>query len=248
MEQTKETEQDVRERVERAYSMVVYAKFASAIEEIEKAFFTGKGKNKLPRFVFAINNKCKSAVAFVSPNALFDKADGKKVQYLGINPRYLDRGSAYVLKTLCHELCHVYEHAYIHIPRGGYHDKQWHDLMISCGLEPVYMNKSKTRVSDKIIEGGEFEDFVKAFEEKNPDFFNVVEFRESVVKNWKENNPDSEADEDGAMADNADKLVKTYNRNKIKYVCPSCNAKVWGKAGLHVTCSDCGEDFEEEEK
>lgn len=239
MEQTEET---------KAYTLEVYAKFALAIEEIEKTFFVGKDKKKFPRFVFAINNRCKAAVAFVSPDALFDKTDGKKVQYLGINPHYLDRGSAYVLQTLCHELCHVYEHAYIHIPRGGYHDKQWHGLMTSCGLEPVYMNKSKTNVSDKIIEGGEFEDFVKAFEENHPDFFNVVEFRESVVKGWKEENPNAEADEEGAMADNADKPVKTYNRNKIKYVCPDCEAKVWGKAGLHIACSDCGAYFVEEEK
>lgn len=239
--------EEVKEK-EDAYTLEVYGKFQKAIDKIEEVFFLGKDRKKFPRFVFAINNKCKSAVAFVSPNALFDKTDGKKVQYLGINPRYLDRGTAYVLQTLCHELCHVYEHAYIHIPRGGYHDKQWHELMISCGLEPVYMNKSKTSVSDKIIEGGEFEAFVKAFDEENPHFFNVVEFTQSVVSGWKENNPDAEADEEGAMADNADKPVKTYDRNKIKYICPSCNAKVWGKAGLHITCSDCGEDFVEEEK
>ena len=233
---------------EKEDALEVYSKFQKAIDSIEKVFFLRKDRKKFPRFVFAINNKCKSAVAFVSPNALFDKTDGKKVQYLGVNPRYLDMGTAYVLQTLCHELCHVYEHAYIHIPRGGYHDKQWHELMISCGLEPVYQNSSKTSVSDRIIEGGEFGSFVKAFEEENPNFFNVVAFTQSVVSGWKENNPDSEADEEGAMADNADKPGKTYNRNKIKYICPSCNSKVWGKAGLHITCTDCGEDFVEEEK
>lgn len=239
--------EEVKEK-EDAYTLEVYSKFQKAIDSIEKVFFLGKDRKKFPKFVFAINNKCKSAVAFVSPNALFDKTDGKKVQYLGVNPRYLNMGTAYVLQTLCHELCHVYEHAYIHIPRGGYHDKQWHELMISCGLEPVYQNTSKTSVSDRIIEGGEFESFVKAFEEENPNFFNVVAFTQSVVSRWKESNPESEADEEGATADNADKPVKIYNRNKIKYICPKCNAKVWGKAGLHVTCSDCGEDFVEEEK
>ena len=42
--------------------------------------------------------------------------------------------------------------------------------------------------------------------------------------------------------------MKKYNRNKIKYVCPDCQAKVWGKAGLHITCDDCNIAFEEEDK
>lgn len=32
-------------------------------------------------------------------------------------------------------------------------------------------------------------------------------------------------------------------KNKIKYSCPSCEANIWGKAGLTVTCDDCDEHF-----
>ena len=41
--------------------------------------------------------------------------------------------------------------------------------------------------------------------------------------------------------------VKKYNRNKVKYTCPDCGAKVWGKLGLHIECSNCACSFEEEE-
>ena len=104
-------------------TLEVYRKFQKAADLIEEKFFTGKGKQSFPRYVFAINTKCKGVVcAFVQINALFDKRSGDKIQYLGVNPRYLARGNGYVLTTLCHELCHIYENAFIHIPRGGYHE------------------------------------------------------------------------------------------------------------------------------
>jgi DNA-directed RNA polymerase subunit RPC12/RpoP len=59
---------------------------------------------------------------------------------------------------------------------------------------------------------------------------------------------DGDDTEDGSpKTDNADKTVKKYNRNKVKYICPDCGAKVWGKPGLHIECSDCACSFEEEE-
>ena len=231
-------------------TLEVYQKFQKAVDLIEEKFFTGKGKQSFPRYVLAINNKCKSVVcAFVQNNALFDKLNGDKIQYLGINPRYLAQGNEHVLSTLCHELCHIYENAFIHIPRGGYHDKAWADLMKDCGLEPVYLNKSKTSVNEKIIEGGGFEAFVKDFTEEYGDYFNVVEYSQTVAQGYKDRNPDSDADlSDAPAADNADKPVKVYNRNKTKYTCRCCGLTVWGKAGLDISCNDCMETLDEEEK
>lgn len=58
---------------------------------------------------------------------------------------------------------------------------------------------------------------------------------------------DGQEEEDGPRVDNADKPIKKYNRNKVKYTCPDCGAKVWGKAGLRIACEDCCELFDEEE-
>lgn len=33
-----------------------------------------------------------------------------------------------------------------------------------------------------------------------------------------------------------------------KYICPECQAKVWGKAGLSIHCNKCDCDLEEEEE
>ena len=233
-------------------STELYKKIQNVIDLLDNSFFSGKGKEKIPELVFAINNQCRSCVtAFVSPDALYDKVNNKKLQYLGINPKHLDRDISEILATICHELCHVYENAYIHIPRGGYHDKRWAELMESCGLTAVFLNKSKTVVSTRIAEGGIFEDFVKKFREENgEDYFNIVEYSPIIEHKTKValGLEDSDGDEDDTpKADNADKPIKKYNRNKVKYTCSDCGVKVWGKAGLHIECSDCACSFEEEE-
>lgn len=216
------------------YSVMLYTKFQTIIDMIEQEFFLSKGKKAFPKIVLALNNRCSSCVvAFVAPDYLFDKKDEEKVQYLAINPKYMQRDISEIVATLCHELCHVYEVAYIHIPRGGYHTKAWCDLMRGCGLEPIFNNKSKTSVHRKIVEGGVFEEFCKKFDK---DFFSIVEYSQDM---------DTNKGEGGA--DNADKPVKKYNRNKIKYTCPECDTHVWGKAGLNIYCNDCECSFEEEE-
>lgn len=235
-------------------STELYGKIQTVINELDSNFFTGKGKQSIPEIVFAINNSCHACVtAFVSPDALYDKKNNKKLQYIGINPRHLNRDISEILATICHELCHVYENAFIHIPRGGYHDKEWDKLMRDCGLEPKYLNKSKTAVSTKVLEGGDFEKFVAGFKEiHGEDYFNIVEYSPLVEHQTKvalglEDDDGEDSENDTPKADNADKPVKKYNRNKIKYTCPDCQSRVWGKAGLNIECVDCACSFEEEE-
>lgn len=96
-------------------------------------------------------------------------------------------------------------------------------------------------------------DFVKDFIDSfGEDYFNIVAYSPEIEHKTKVKLGliDSDITEDDGIpkADNANKEIKKYNRNKVKYVCPSCEAKVWGKTGLHIFCSDCDCDcdFEEE--
>ena len=107
------------------------------------------------------------------------------------------------------------------------------------------MNKSKTGVATQIIEGGEFDSFVNSFKEEfGEDYFNLVEYSTEIENQLRKN---IEGIEDIPRADNADKQRKKYNRNKTKYVCPSCECKLWGKAGLDIYCNTCDCDFTEVE-
>ena len=224
---------------------VIYSKMQVAEAEIEKFFFTSKGKEKFPPVLYAINYSCeRCCVAYVRPNSLFDTDKKEIVQYLCFNPNYLNRTLAETLSTMVHELCHVYETAYIHIPRGGYHTNAWCDLMRACGLEPVFFNPSRTAVSHTIVEGGLFEQFANYFIEKYGDnYFNIT------VHDWDDDgddptptNPDDPtATPTPLRPDNWGKRPKTYNRNKVKYTCCGCGAKVWGKPQLVMACCKCSD-------
>lgn len=220
---------------------VIYSKMQCAVDEIEKFFFTSKKLEKFPPVLYAVNYSCaRGVVAYVRPASLYDTEKKEVVHYLCINPSFLSRGLEYLLSTLVHELCHVYESEYIHIARGGYHDKQWHDLMIGCGLQPRYQNASRTAVDETIIEGGIFTDFVKYFIGKYGEaYFNLATYTPKLDD---EGNPapvTPPADDGRPRADNYGKPIKVYNRNKIKYTCCGCGAKVWGKPNLHIFCGDC---------
>lgn len=239
---------------ENKYTMQVYGKMQFCMNLIEKRFFLDKGKEKLPKVVMAINNRCNSCVvAYIQYGALYDKSSKEKIQYFAINPAFLNRSVPEILSTICHEICHIYENEYIHIARGGYHDKIWAGLMQDCGLDPIYLNASKTAVSHKIIEGGDFEKFSTDFVEKyGDDFFTLQEYNPFLMPTDPKDDGDSDGDSDddtpkSPKPDNDGKVPKKYNRNKIKYVCPNCKCKVWGKAGLNLHCNDCDCDFEVEE-
>ena len=110
--------------------------------------------------------------------------------------------------------------------------------MEGCGLAPRYHNASRTSVDETIIEGGAFVSFVEYFTKKyGNDYFNLT--THDCITTDDGNKPTTPADDGRPRADNADKPIKVYNRNKIKYTCSGCGAKVWGKSNLHIVCADC---------
>ena len=225
-----------------SYNECVYRTIQKAVKAMEERFFTCRGKQPLPDIVVSLNNRCgKRVAAYVNPEYMYDRVKQDKVHYLAINTDYLDRDAGETLATIYHELCHVYECTYIHIPRNGYHSKAWEALMTEAGLRPVYQNKAKTSVGTEIMEGGEFEAFVKGFLEEHGGFLLPVRYKEDMEVRKPEGN------QDRPVADNADRERKTYNRNKTKYKCPLCGANVWGKPQLVLFCGN-GHDVEEMEE
>lgn len=223
-----------------SYNECVYSTIQKAIKAIEEKFFTGKGKHPFPDIVVSLNNRCGDRVAaYVSPQYMYDKIKKDKIHYLAINTDYLDRDARETLATIYHELCHVYECTYIHIPRNGYHSKAWEGLMLDAGLRPVYQNKAKTSVGTEIINGGEFDVFVTDFLAEHGAFLLPVRYK----KNMALQKPEGSESQYRPTADNADKEQKTYNRNKIKYKCPLCGTSVWGKPSLELFCGN-GHDVE----
>jgi hypothetical protein len=115
--------------------------------------------------------------------------------------------------------------------------------------DTIYTIAGKTiepKQADYIEEKYFWEKLVRPADIYGEDYFNIVEYSQELVHETRVALGLGDEEDDEPRADNADKPVKKYNRNKIKYTCPDCGVKVWGKSGLHIECSDCGCSFEEE--
>ena len=217
------------------YTEQVYTLFNAILEEAHNTFFK-KLYDIIPDVVFSVDWKCRQTVlGYCVPYAFkkkgddtedFDEENAKmnvKVQFIAINPSLFNMGFRSTFGTFVHELCHLYEHKYIGVTRGNYHSKKWEYLMNVCGLEAVFAS-GRQSASTKIPENGIFDEFLAYFKEKHKGL--LIPFEKiDTVAGGKE---------------------KTPNRNKIKYTC-LCNNNVWGKAGLHIYCTECDSEYREEE-
>lgn len=81
---------------------------------------------------------------------------GKKTRLheISINPE--KRPDLAAGQTLVHEMVHLWQHEHGSTGRAGYHNAQWAEKMRGVGLDPVFHDASRQRVSEKVIEQGTF--------------------------------------------------------------------------------------------
>jgi len=197
------------------------------------AFFNSKlFDNQLPEVLIILNRKSPKtfghfhAEQYITRQEASSKKKNKMlISELSLNPdKFLDHPEIEIMQTLGHEMVHAWQrHCTDKQPRGGYHDKIWGRKMEEIGLMPSHTGKpdgKKTgqQMMDYIIAGGKFEKIAKRFMQSHP----------SIL---------------GSLPQLA--ASKQSNKNKVKYSCPSCEANIWGKPGLHVECVDCSESFME---
>lgn len=101
--------------------------------------------------------------------------------------------------------------------KNGYHNQEWADKMIELGLQPVSIDKpggvTGRKVTHEIVADGPFEKACDAF------------LAEGYLVTW-QTLPHL-------------KGAKDPKKNKVKYICPQCEAKAWGKPDLYIKCGDC---------
>lgn len=162
-----------------------------------------------------------------STNSLLDVLEGRQTELMheiSLNPDTLSREPLAVISTLVHEMCHLERQITGKAPRGGYHDKQWAEMMLAVGLTPVSYDKPGTmlgqKVSHEIEAGGAFE---RAFNAMPTDF--LLPFSHVAI---------------------VDKVKKKKKAaSKTKYTCSGCESNIWGKPSLVVMCGDCSDDDDE---
>ena len=143
------------------------------------------------------------------------------VHEICLNPNTMNRGNDKWHSTLVHEMVHLWEKVNGTESRYNYHNRKWAKKMEAIGLMPSKTGnpggaKTGRPMSHYIIKGGEFE---IAFRKIASD--SLMRLTLPLTPN---------------------RFFGASNKRKIKYVC-KCDTKVWGKAGLLISCMVCNKQL-----
>lgn len=203
----------------------------STLDQAYKLFNKSLFDNQLPECIITLQRKNKKNHGYFHEKRFVSiadvKAKKKKKKFadeIALNPdQWLSKNELEVFQTLAHEMCHSWQRNLCEKqPRAGYHDKVWGKKMEEIGLMPSNTGepdgkKTGQQMMDYIIPNGKFEKLVTDFIKKNNIKFSSFLLPSAAAK----------------------------DRSKTKYICPSCDAKIWGKPGMNVQCIDCDEIFQE---
>lgn len=228
----------------------LYSELQKAAEVFNEDLFNGE----LSLFVLTLQ-RGKSTAGYFSPDQ-WSGTHGELASEIAINPCYLAKHSLLVLfQTLVHELCHLWQHQYgRHKPRPGYHNQEWAEKMEQLGLIPSSTGQMGgkrvgQRMSDYPDPNGKFLQISRllvhsGFGLKWVDRdFNIkqISYRDMPSEaSDKLNKPLSHAFPELIP------LIKSGRgqKEKIKYCCPDCSTKVWGKPELLIMCVCCNRMLE----
>lgn len=141
-----------------------------------------------------------------------------KLDEIALNPESMGRSIEEVLSTLVHEMTHLEQQHYGTPGKSGNHNKEWGTLMDRVGLTPTSTGaeggkRTGRKVTHMIVADGPF---AVACAELTATGFDLPYFTKA---------PEPSA--------------KKKDLSKVPHICPDCDAKVWGKLGIFVTCGDC---------
>lgn len=146
--------------------------------------------------------------------------DTRAISEISLNPAFLVQQTIIeTLSTLVHEMVHYWQKHNGTAPRRCYHNKQWGDKMQDIGLMPSSTGRKGGKrtgqaVSHYIIPS------------------DITLFNRATAKLLKS----------GWTFDWKDHYVtarKKPGKSKLKYECPECGARCWGKDDLRIICKPC---------
>ena len=176
-------------------------------------------KGRLPPVLFTLVNKPNSKGYFHAEH--FEHATmGVYTDEISLNPTlFRERTDRETLSTLVHEMVHLWQMHHGNPPRAAYHNAEWADKMQDVGLMPSSTGqlggkRTGAHMTHYIIPGGPFDTACKKLLDSG---FAIT---------WK-------------ARPTPPKAGKGLSGKRVKYMCGTCDARVWGKADLHIMCGDC---------
>ena len=206
--------------------------------ELEQAFdlFNAKLFNgKLPTVMITLQRKANSA-GYFAPERFVDNR-GRRVDELAMNPTlFTQRDTIQTLSTLVHEMAHLHQ-AWFGTPgRRGYHNREWADHMIALGLHPSNTGKpdgkqTGERMTHYIVADGPFHAVATDL------------IASGFTLSWGDYLQPAGDGEEGGGQDGEPtgirKRMTAASSGRVRFSCPSCKSKAWGKPSLRVACADC---------
>src|SRR5271169_3491949 len=161
----------------------------------------------------------------------------EKAHEIALNPALLAEESCQeVCQTIAHEMVHLQQYIAGTNSRPGYHNEDFAQKMEAIGLMASGTGKpggarTGQKMADYIIEGGIFQQVFK-------------NMPESLRLPWKAN----EALLPAGTIQMLNQLIGGHPggtgaapsqekpKSKVKFTCPECKARAWGKPGLNLVC------------
>ncbi len=192
--------------------------------------------NELPLCLMTLQRKNKKVLGFVSRGNFARQTSATRTDELAMNPSFLlTRSAIDVLSTIVHEQTHIWQFHVGKPGRRGYHNKEWGTKMKEVGLYPSSTGEpggkeTGEKMTHFIVADGPFQ--VRANELIARGF--TLQWGEAPP----ETNDNNEDEPGGAVA-----KKKTDSSNRIRFKCPTCTAKAWGKPSLKIMCGKCRMDM-----
>lgn len=235
-----------------------YTFFQFIYEHYNTTLYNGE----LPNCMFVIVRKRNTFGYFIPERWVNDQKI--KSDEIAINP--LMFGSyplIEILKTIVHEMCHLWQFHFGEASVRTYHNKQWGDKLQSIGLMPSNTGleggkKTGQQMMEYIINDGPFikqtnlliesKIFKKLWYDR---FMNAPIIMESLEENPSDGLQIEIIDRRTIDSEIRQELINNITtegvfnqkKKKIKYSCSSCYTNVWGKPDINIKCNDCDEDF-----
>ena len=191
---------------------------------------------RIPRCLLTIQRNGARVYGYYSPRRFVGRA-AQTCDEIAMNPMYFAcRLKTEVLATLVHEMVHGWQQHFGKPGRGRYHNAEWAAKMKSVGLHPSAAGhpggeETGDSMSHYIVSDGRYQQAarVPALEEL------VLEWSEACVCRQTAGGLGSVTKSGPSPASRP-----SYDRtNRVRYDCPGCRSKAWGKPALSLMCVPC---------
>lgn len=187
-----------------------YKVFNQAYDFFNRELFEGK----LPTCLITMQRKSKAKGYFCAERFEAREDQSHYVHEIALNPHcFQGETDEEIISTLVHEMVHLWQQENGKPSRGNYHNSEWADKMEDIGLIPSNTgeeggSRTGSGMSHYIDPNGRYARLAPAFLEGKKLYYQD----RPVIKK------------------------QSKSKNKVKYVCPKCSLKAWGKPDIELLC------------